>query len=234
MLALFLIIIIGVFAIVLIHSVKPKREECVDNKFSKCKTTIIIDVDENFLHKALLCREKERAIDKTILYKREANRTRKKHIWAVLDFINSIESVSTSKNFYDLEESISWFQNAKTMLFEDDYHPTRKEIDIAIRFCTIRHAQRKCTHQLTSSEINDICNWESYYIDKSVITNVAASFKSYWDDVLDNYKRPSAKINRINYLINYLNKIKEKESLQQFPNFKDHITKLISHYSSLQ
>ena len=233
MFVLFFIIIIGVFAIVLIHSVKSKRRECSDNKFSKCPS-IIRDIDEKYLRKALLRRAKEGTIDRAILYKREANRTRKKHVWAVLNFISSIESITISKDFYDLEKSLSWFQNAKTMLFEDDYHPTSKEIDIAIRFCTISHAQGRCPHQLTSSEINDILNWESYYIDKSVIMNVTASFKTYWDDVLANYKRPSAKINRINYLIDYLNKIKEKESLQQLPNYKEHIAKLISHYRSLQ
>nr|DAF62195.1 MAG TPA: hypothetical protein [Myoviridae sp. ctt8G1] len=228
---LFLIVIICISVIILIWEMRGK--ETPNDDVSTRKVTIIID--EKTINKAK--GENMTAYHKRMeyLYKRDINRMRKKRVWAMLRFLKSIESITTSENFYDLDKAICDFQNAKARLLEKDYNPAKEEIEIAIRFCTISYAQGRCFHQLTLSEMHDVRNWETYYIyDSAIMDNTATSFKAYWDSVLANYKRPSAKINRINYLIEHLNEMNEKETLQQFSNFKEHIANLISHYNSFR
>lgn len=139
-----------------------------------------------------------------------------------------------SENFYDLDKSIGDFQDSKARLFEEHYSPTNEEIDTAIRFCTIGYTLGRCSHQLTLNEKYDIYHWETYFFNNLfIINNVADSFKTYWDDVLADYKRPSARLNRVNYLINHLNEMKEKETMQLLPNFEEKINELILYYQSL-
>lgn len=229
MVILFLTVIISISIIILIW--KPKGKETPNDDVSTHRVTIIID--EKTINKAK--GKSITAYHKRMEYLHKSDVNRKKHVWAMLRFLKSIESVTTSENFYDLDKALCDFQNTKARLLEKDYNPTKEEIEIAIRFCTISYAQGRCFHQLTSNEIYNVRDWETYYIyDSAIMDNTTTSFKAYWDSVLTNYKRPSAKINRINYLIEHLNEMNEKETLQQFSNFKEHIAKLISHYNSFR
>lgn len=229
MLILFLIIAIGILVTVIIRLEKQRTKNNTDDKYP----IHTIALDEKV---SLKTNEEIEPHHKRMdhLHKKHINRTRKTHVWAELRFIKSIENIIDSENFYDLDKSLGDFHDAKARLFEKHYRPTNEEIDIAIRFCTIGYTQERCSHQLTSSEMHDIHYWESYYIHESTITNVATSFKDYWDNVLASYKSSSAKKKRIDYLVNHLNEMKEKESLQEFPNVKDHISQLISYYKSMQ
>lgn len=229
---LFIIVIIGIMAIILTNQIKSKRKRLEKNYSPKPQNTVVLNEQSTVsTNKEEISTYRSRM---DLLRKRDDNRTRKRHAWAILRFMKSIESIESSKNFYDLDMAICDFQEAKTRLREEHYHPTNKEIDLAIRFCSIQHVQGVCLHQLTTDETYNIHNWDTLTINESFIPDVATSFKTYWDDVLGNYQKPSARKNRICYLIKHLNEMKEKDSLQQVSKINEQISKLISYYESLQ
>ena len=70
--------------------------------------------------------------------------------------------------------------------------------------------------------------------EEQLLNNVLSSFASYWKDVLDSYVRPSARINRINYLIQELANIREMKELQPYPIILSRIDRLQQQYNKMQ
>lgn len=164
----------------------------------------------------------------------DANMVRKHNAQELLHLIFVAEDVMSSENFYDLDKRIGDFLYVRIKMRIRQIHLTNDEIDTVIRLCRSYYTKGMCQHELSQAEIRNIHNWETYYFnDLYIINDIAASFKTYWDDVLTGYKRPSAKLNRINYLINYLNEMKEKDTMQLLPNFEEKINELIQYYKSM-
>lgn len=164
----------------------------------------------------------------------EVNIIRIHYAQELLHLIFVAEDVMFSENFYDLDKRIGDFLQARSEMLKKQIHLTSDEIDIVIRLCRFYHSKGICQHELSQPEIRNIHNWETYsFNDIFIINNVAASFKAYWDDVLAGYKRPSARLNKINYVINHLNKMKGKVTIQQLPNCEEKINELILYYKSL-
>lgn len=163
----------------------------------------------------------------------DANAVRKNNANALLHLISVAENIVSSENFYDLDKNIGDFLYVRSRMQEEQIRLTSDEIDAVIRLCRSYYVKGMCQHELSQNEIRNIHNWETYsFNDLFIINNVTVSFKTYWDDVLAGYKRPSARLNRINYLINHLNEMKHKETIQQLPNFEEEINELIQYYNS--
>lgn len=164
----------------------------------------------------------------------DANAVRKHNARALLHLIGVAEKIASSENFYDLDKNIGDFIYVKTKMQEEQIHLTNDEIDTVIRLCRSYYAKGMCQHELSQAEIRNIHNWETYYFnDLYIINDIAASFKTYWDDVLTGYKKTSARLNRINYLINHLNEMKGKGTIQLLPNYEEKINELIQYYKSM-
>lgn len=159
---------------------------------------------------------------------------RHKRIWAILRYVTTLKGVYNSKNFYDLDKSISEYKVAYDRLYDKDYTPSKEEISIAIRFCKIENKKGQCEHRILEEEEQSIYNWRNIHLNASkILPQVIISFKTYWAEVLTSYKRPSARKNRINYLINHLTEMKTKENLKNILEFEKEADKLISYYNSL-
>ena len=80
---------------------------------------------------------------------------RHRRIWSVLFFINSFNTLEERmKAGQPTKKMIKDFEDAKAALFE--YKPNKDEIKTAIRFCKIEYVRGKCSHQLTTSDIQSI------------------------------------------------------------------------------
>lgn len=164
---------------------------------------------------------------------RDVYAVRKRNVRNLLHLISLAEDIALSKSFYELDKHIGDFLYVKSKLSEQQIYLTNEEFDTTIRLCRILHSKGICQRELSQTEIHNIQNWESYSFNNPfLINNIAASFKTYWDDVLAGYKRPSVRLNRINYLIDHLNEMKNKETIQLFTNYEEIFNELIQHYSS--
>lgn len=190
---------------------------------------------ENMVDKIMESHDNTSDLDEEIEIEEDTNAIRKQNEQELLHLIFVAEYVKSSENFYDLDKRIDDFLYVRIrMRVVKRIHLTSDEIDTVIRLCKFYHTKGICQHELSQAEIRNIHNWEKYYFhDLYIINNVAASFKAYWDDVLAGYTRPSARLNRINYLINHLNEMKGKGTIQLLPNYEEKINELIQHYQSL-
>ncbi len=57
-------------------------------------------------------------------------------------------------------------------------------------------------------------------------------YEEYWDDVLENYNRPSAKRNRLQYLIESLDKDSE-DPMTDFPDVRAKLSNLRRKYNTI-
>lgn len=157
---------------------------------------------------------------------------RHKKIWAVLNFVKSIEAIFDSQNFYDLDKALLSYRTSIERLNNSEFHPSEDDIICALRFCDIQYHQGKCNHLLTCNERYRISNWKFLDLDyDSILKNVSERFIKYWDEVLDSYKQKSAKMRRIEYLINHLNEIQERKGLSEFPNIEEYLNKIKTYYT---
>jgi hypothetical protein len=171
-------------------------------------------------------------MNRSRLESRERRLNRQKHIWAVIRLMIIIDDLNNCESFYDLEKKLKEYNDIIILLKDKEYRPNNYEISAAIRFCNIKRQQNICDHYISDKEKKEIYNWEEYCIDsENLISKVKQEFKTYWDDVLNSYVRPSAKKKRKDYLINHLNEMKKGEYLSKIPNYNKYLEELIQHYS---
>lgn len=167
------------------------------------------------------------------VYKRNARRENKNKTWAFISYIKSVLSICESYNFYDLDKSISEFNESLERLHDETYTPTKNNKDLAIRFCRISFYSGKCTQNIQSIKLDKLLDYESFdVLDVVDILKVSTDFKNYWDNVLESYKRKKSKIDRINYVINHLKEMRERGNLKNIPRFTEQIDNLLSYYIS--
>lgn len=177
--------------------------------------------------------EREKAKEKRmLLYKRADKRERKLIIWRVLRYMITYRDLSSSSNFYEYKNNIASHNRAVEELKiskPDKYH-----LEAAIRFCQIEYLCGRCDYELTQEDIDLLENWETKTIDNNRILNdILTTYKEYWDNVLDSYTRPSARIKRLQYLIQDLQEVMKMPFLQNTPNVLNNIKELQDYYQSL-
>lgn len=164
-------------------------------------------------------------------HKREERRIRHERVWSVLRFMVTYnELLFESGNFYQYSNNKEAYEEARLQMKEN--HIIGTDIDTAIRFCQIENINGECDHLLTSAEIDQLYRWHEIQINEEELLNeVIDSYQAYWNEVLDSYKRPSARKNRLTYLINNLNEVMELHYIQKYPVIKERIKLLQSTYS---
>lgn len=160
---------------------------------------------------------------------------RHKKIWAVLSYAKSLYAVYDSDNFYDLDKAILDYENALARFDISDFHPSESDIQCAFRFCEIQSHMGRCEHHLTEAEKQNISNWDTYTLDyTNILIAVSKRFIKYWDEVLGNYKKKDAYLNRVEYIINHLEEVKHRKGVSTIPQIEDYIETLQTHYIELK
>lgn len=163
---------------------------------------------------------------------REHRRERHYYIWAILRYMVCYDELVNSTNFYDYRKALANYNESLDRLKEDP--PAEVYFDIAFRFCQTEYYKRKCEHPITQEETLIVRNWRDKTIDPNIPLNkVIGSYQVYWDEVLASYKRPSARKDRLQYLIEKLEEFKMWPELKSAPGLTDKINDLQQHYSGL-
>ena len=155
--------------------------------------------------------------NRELLYKKENRRDRKHKIWVVLRYIAAYNDLLESSDFYSFQNNLIEYENAKEELGKSS--PNDYSFRVAFRFCRIGYYYGACDKELTDKDIQDVLNWHTNTIDKyKIVENVLNSYKDYWDDVLASYKRPSARIKRLQYLVENLEGVSKLPFVQEYPD----------------
>ena len=156
---------------------------------------------------------------------------RHNRIRTVLSFITTYNHLMESSNFYELKNNKSNYEQAKVWMRKE--HIEILDIETAIRYCQIEHFYGICKRRLLDSEIKLLYKWREITIDEDKLyTKVVQSYEVYWNKVLNEYKRPSAKKNRLNYLINDLEEIMQIPDIHNRPNILKKIKRLQNEYAA--
>lgn len=160
---------------------------------------------------------------------------RHKKIWAVVSYVKTIEAIHKSNNFYDLDKAYLDHQNALARFAAPDYCPSENEFLCAFRFCDIQNNRGKCEHRLLEDEKQSISDWDNLTLDFSnILEAVSNRFIIYWDEALDTYKKKSAYLNRLDYIISHLNEVKYRNGLSMIPHIEEYVNKVQTHYIGLK
>lgn len=162
---------------------------------------------------------------------RERRMIRKRKIWAVLRYMVTYRYLMESSDFYSFKKNFSDHKFAKGTLRKlrpDDY-----SFDAAVRFCRMEYYYGTCDHQLTDDDVKFISNWQSNIIDThDTLKNVLSAYKEHWDGVLASYVRPSARIKRLQYLVENLEEMMALPDIQEYPDIIQGIKELQKRYQS--
>lgn len=173
-------------------------------------------------------------IDKTRIRRRAKELRMEKHtrIWVVLRYMVTYHQLVNSTDFHSYEKFKGYYEEALGRIRKEPIE--RSDIKTVIRFCQFEHFYGICQHKLSAEEIEALYNWHDIHIDEEkLLSNILKSYQAYWDNVLNSYKRPSARNNRLSYLIDNLDEIIKKPFMQEFPNIKTKAQLLQSHYKQL-
>lgn len=153
------------------------------------------------------------------------------HAHLVLSFIRSYHyNFCNLSSFYDYDNAVKEHKEIIDRLNGEEI--TNLGIKLAIRFCHIQYAKGICDQRLSAEEENRLLNKDWDYPDaEKCITPIIPIFKKYWDDVLLSYKRPSAKTNRLNYLVELLDNLSAKSSVRENVNLRNEILLLRQYYA---
>jgi hypothetical protein len=211
-----------------------KNLQTKDNTHKKddrnIKVSILTSTDGETFHES-----------KTIDYKshheqmrlRDKRRERQHTIWSVLRFMVTYKKlIEETTNFYQFRDNYPAFKIAKGEMRKR--HPDTCALNTAIRFCQMEFFYGTCDHKLTEHDIQTLYNWKELNVDEGqLLNNVLSSFDSYWGEVLESYVRPSARIKRIDYLIQELDKIKDMEGVKSYPSVLDRLDQLQQRYREM-
>ena len=110
---------------------------------------------------------------------------------------------------------------------------SQNQLDIAIRICSIAYHNEEVDHLLTKDELNEVFKWQYNDIkDLIALKESINNFEEYWDEVLYNYKRPNARINRIHYLIQKIEEFEQHPLIRKFQEALPMLDKLKLKYTS--
>lgn len=163
--------------------------------------------------------------------KEQRNNTHQR-VWIVLRYMVTYNNLMESSNFYDLKKNMEDYNKAKDMMTKGGIQ--NPDIETAIRFCRMENLNGTCQHYLSIQEISQIKQWQNIEInEEELLDNTLTSYKFYWAEVLNSYKRPSARKNRLVYLVDDLNKVIELPLVQKHQCIIYKIQELQEYYSKL-
>lgn len=163
------------------------------------------------------------------LEKREERRKRHHSIWLVLRYMVTYKQLIQSSNFYDFKNNIADHKYAQGELRKA--HPDGYPFEVAIRFCRMEYYYGTCDHQITDNDVKFILNWQSNIIDThETLKNVLSAYKKHWDGVLVSYVRPSARIKRLQYLVENLEDMMDLPDIQEYPDILQDMKELQNQY----
>lgn len=149
--------------------------------------------------------------------------------WLAYRLITTYKDLIDSANFYDFEKNAKTFCEIKNDALEKQV--TMSNIMVAIRYCRLQYYQKECNYKIKRADIKKLEQWKEFSDKEISIEMLINNYKEYWDEVLANYKRPSARTNRLKYLVEKLTEIREKPYIQESQLFIDKIDALKAHYS---
>ncbi len=112
--------------------------------------------------------------------------------------------------------------------------PSEYQCILVFRLAGIKYAKGECNHRLTMDDIKAIINWEyDPFSEQDFVINWLNNYEVYWDDVLNNYKRPVARIKRLKYLEESTNKLLQNSDFTRFPKAITIIKAMQAKYSAM-
>lgn len=154
---------------------------------------------------------------------------RHREIWTVLRYMTTYKDLVESNSFYAYKDFAQKHKIAAGELRK--MKPADSSIEIAIRFCQLENHYGTCDHHLTDDEIQQLKNWGNVTIDFSkILENIVTSYQDYWDNVLKSYVRPSARIKRLEYLIEDTDGMIRMPELQEYHNIISDLERLQNDY----
>lgn len=163
------------------------------------------------------------------LEKREERMKRHHSIWLILRYMVTYRQLIQTSNFYDFKKNIADHKYAQGELRKA--HPDSYPFEAAIRFCRMEYYYGTCDHQITDNDVKLILNWQSNIIDThETLKKVLSAYKEHWDGVLASYVRPSARIKRLQYLVENLEDLMNLPDIQEYPDILQDMRELQNQY----
>lgn len=163
---------------------------------------------------------------------KEQRQRRHTRIWTVLRFMVTYDQLINSEDFHNFEKNKDSYEEAFGCMRKE--HIGTADIETAIRFCRLEHFYGICKYDLSSDKVNKIHQWRSITIEEEdLLGNILKSYQAYWDNILNSYKRPSARKNRLLYLIDDIEDILRLSFIQKYPTLIVKAKELQNHYTLL-
>lgn len=235
-----ILIIIVVFSCVIIAKGKKNEKEKQRPNRDIIEKNISVDTEENTIvltinskkiiedFENLSDNEKEKLKlswkKKSIQYElKEKRQIRHKHIYEISDVLTLLVELKYSKDFYEFERCLNSIKskiNKEFYLFAEtkEYCEYTQK---AIRLYQMRFHSGLSPFNLDDDVCYKLIHPKEIDIEKmsyDIAYIVLKEFKEYWTNVLLSYKRKDAYKKRLNYLINYIDELKTKKYICQFPD----------------
>lgn len=166
--------------------------------------------------------------------KRGNRQDRRRAEFRIYEYAISLIRIQTAQSFFELDKAIIDYNRAIHGCNEERQNLNENHIATIIRFCKHQHAIGNCDYVLSTQDIENIYNWEGYRINYGPILNtLSSSYKLYWDNVIQNYKRNSDRQKRIQSIILQLEEMPSRKGLAFIPNINDIFNEIICYYQSL-
>lgn len=163
-------------------------------------------------------------------YARDKSLTRHRRVWSILQYMVAYQELMQTDNFYNIRNAIQSYKEAKGLMRKE--HVEEYDIEIAIRFCRMENHYDLCHHKLSQTDINNLKDWRNFQLnEKELYNNVISNYEFNWRSVLDSYKRINAKKDRLEYLIEDLDKIVGLPEIQEYPDVINRINVLKESYT---
>lgn len=158
---------------------------------------------------------------------------RHNRIRTVLRFMVTYNELLKSSDFHSLAKNQGLYEEAFGHMRKEEI--TSHDIETAIRFCHKENFYGLCKHELDTEETELLRHWRDITIDeRALASTVLESYQAYWEDVLNSYKRPSARKNRLQYLIDDIDDILRLPIIQGHPDIIAKVQALQNHYIELR
>lgn len=150
--------------------------------------------------------------------------------WLAYRLITTYKELLDTANFYDFEKNAQEFSRIKNEALKK--RVTMSNIMVVARYCKLQYYIEECDYEITHSDTEKLKKWKEFSDKDLSVDKIIDNYKEYWDEVIANYKRPSARTNRLKYLVEKLTEIREKPYIQESQLFIDKIDALKAHYSN--
>lgn len=173
---------------------------------------------------------KQRSIDRQKRLKIRCNRLeRHRNIWTVMSIFIEYNTIVCTNNYFDIKKSLihldSLIANVKQQPIAEDIVVT------AIRLIRYKHAQGNCNADIAELSVNlyDMILKTDF---EQILISAYDWLENYWDDNYS-YKKGKAKIERLEYYLDYLDKENDNGIYQKYPKVVERIQILSNKYGCM-